>query len=127
MLDQDPCLLPPRILAVNCEQVRLLKDPPRLVYPQGWRIICTDMARKIGALSHLFLLAGPSSPRYASYPRFLWITMCNSQAKPLDNLLQPGSCARDDWRKKSNSFKIIAIDDNPQSCPPCAQPGKDRL
>ncbi|WP_219927879.1 hypothetical protein, partial [Aeromonas sp. HMWF014] len=109
VLDQDPCLSRPKIRDPDCEQVRLLKDPPRIIYPQEWHTICPAIAAKIAAVSHFFVTTPPLSPHCASYPRFLWITVCNSMSKPLDNYSKPGSCVEKIGTIKTNSLKIIMI------------------
>jgi len=127
VLDQDPCLSPPEIRDPDCEQVQLFKDPPRPIYPQEWHTICPAIAAKIGAVSHFFVTTPWLLPLYGSYPRFLWITVCNSMSKPLDNYFNSGSCAGKICAIKTNSLKIIMISPHLQNAPPCAAPCQERL
>ena len=127
MLDQDPCLSRPAIRDLDCEQVRLFKDPPRLFYPQEWHTICSGIAVEIGAVSHFFVTMSQLLALAGSYPRFLWITLCNSASKPLDNYFEPGSCWSMTDGIETNLFKIIMISTYSQNSPPCAYPCQDRL
>lgn len=108
-LDLDPCQSKSQIHDPDCEQVQLLKDPPRRNYPQEWHNIYPVYPVKMRWHSQFFVTYQRLRPLSSTYPRFLWITVCNIMHKPLDNYFEvkPGQdhCSI----KQTKPFKIITM------------------
>lgn len=63
----------------------------------------------MGLHSQFFVTSQRLIPLSSTYPRFLWITVCNIMNKPLDNYLELKQCQDRHSIKYIKPFKIIVM------------------